>query len=186
MKSESTEIVDRFNKNLSHLFKLAKKIDPENGDLAFYKNKFVIAKQFQPATVLERNIDAFWDNKDLIIAKDMSYFFNLDNFVYVDEKEKEVYQRNMACGERIIERISDTDLFCIWNYLNNMLESVIEYKLINKEYNDIKVAKKEGKIKMKELKKEGKLKMKELKKEGKLKMKELKKEGKLKMDELKK
>ena len=134
MKQETIEVVDKFNKNLSQLFKLAKKIDPGNRDLAFYKNKFVLAKQFQPATVLERNIDSFWKNKELILSKNIDYFLKLENFDYEDEKEREIYRKNMECGKRILDRINDADMFCIWNYLNNMLECVIKYKLLNSEY----------------------------------------------------
>ena len=42
MKSELIEVIDLFNKNLSQLFKLAKKIDPGNLDLAFYKNNLYL------------------------------------------------------------------------------------------------------------------------------------------------
>lgn len=134
MKLEFIETIDKFNRNLSQLFKLAKKIEPGNKDLSFYKNKFVLAKQFQPAVVLENNIDSFWKNKELILTKNMDYFLNLDNFEYADEKEKEIYRRNMECGKSIIAKISEAELFCIWNYLNNMLEAVIKYKLIKGEY----------------------------------------------------
>lgn len=131
---DSAKIVERFNKNLSQLFKLAKKIEPSNLDLLFYRNKFILAKQFQPEAVLERNIDSFWKNKDLILAKNIDYFLNLDNFEYEDDKEREIYRKNMACGRQILSKISKADMFCIWNYLNNMLEEVIKYKLLNKEY----------------------------------------------------
>ena len=100
--------------------------------MSFYKNKFVLAKQFQPATVLERNIDSFWKNKELILNKDIDYFLKLENFEYEDDKEREIYRKNMECGKQILDKINEADMFCIWNYLNNMLECVIEYKLLNK------------------------------------------------------
>lgn len=171
MESELNKIIDAFNKNLSQLFKLAKKIDPGNKDLHFYNNKFILAKQFQPAAVLERNIDAFWNNKDLILDKNVDYFLKLENFVYEDENEREIYRKNMECGQQILDRITESELLCIWNYLNNMLESVIQYKLLKNEYKATKIAKKEEKIKKKELKKEEKI----AKNEEKKKAKELKK-----------
>ncbi len=121
-----SETVEKFNHELSGMFKLLKKKMPALDDLRSFHNKFKLSRWVRPTAAIEANKINFWNNKDLILTKDPDFFLDGSNLEF-GEGEEEAHDRNSDLGEELMDTATPEELEAFWGYLQNMLRHVIVY-----------------------------------------------------------
>ena len=134
-KIDIDDLINRYNRHVAKLLNICDRVMPGNVDVERVRNLVSLAKQTDPLYLLEKSKDKFWDVRDKIKAKDLSYFRNKDDpilqkHIANEDKEQEEYiYLLMDLIDENLEKISEKEMDYIWSIFHRMLECNIEYMI---------------------------------------------------------
>jgi hypothetical protein len=128
-----SNILQRFNRQTSQILKIIKIIEKNNIDVEWIQRILRILRNENPPLVLEKCIDKFWYNKEKIISRDTDFFIN-ENKAYrnyiKDDDRKEWIEGIIDMIKKKQALLTEEQRTYIWDRLNNMLQCIIEYRII--------------------------------------------------------
>jgi hypothetical protein len=128
-----SNILQRFNRQTSQILKIIKIIEKNNIDIEWIQRILRILRNENPPLVLEKCIDKFWYNKEKIISRDTDFFIN-ENKAYKnyikDDDRKEWIEGIIDMIKKKQALLTEEQRTYIWDRLNNMLQCIIEYRII--------------------------------------------------------
>jgi hypothetical protein len=128
-----SNILQRFNRQTSQILKIIKIIEKNNIDIEWIQRILRILRNENPPLVLEKCIDKFWYNKEKIISRDTDFFIN-ENKAYKnyikDDDRKEWIEGIIDMIKKKQALLTEEQRTYIWDRLNNMLQCIIEYRIV--------------------------------------------------------
>jgi hypothetical protein len=128
-----SNILQQFNRQTSQILKIIKIIEKNNIDVEWVQRILRILRNENPPLVLEKCIDKFWYNKEKIISRDTDFFIN-ENKAYrnyiKDDDRKEWIEGIIDMIKKKQSLLTEEQRTYIWDRLNNMLQCIIEYRII--------------------------------------------------------
>jgi hypothetical protein len=128
-----SDILQKFNRQTSQILKIIKSIEKDNVDIEWIQRILRILRNENPPLVLEKCIDKFWSNRKKIIERDTDFFTDGNNayktFIKEDER-KEWIQGIIDMIKKKQKSLTEEQRTYIWDRLNNMLECIIEYRIV--------------------------------------------------------
>jgi hypothetical protein len=125
---EIGNVITFFNRQVTQIFKFIDSCDEYQGNVMLDKVRILIkvVKAVNPSEMLERC------NKDAIIDRDAAFFQSSDvmNSYVKDDENKEWLTELIEFVKDQYDNFDDDEMGKIWDYINNMLEAVIKYRML--------------------------------------------------------
>jgi hypothetical protein len=132
-----SDSVQSFNTQCGKILKIACKIaGSDHKHLSWCVRMFKIAKDIDPLCIINRGVDKLWDSKEHIINKDKLFFmekYDTNKFIKNDGN-KQWLDGIVETVKLGMDELSKMEEEYVWNCLNIMLSSVIEYKLLTNDF----------------------------------------------------
>ncbi len=135
LSEDENKILDEFHRAVFSILKICQKIEPNNVDVEFLRNKLTLAREIDPLLIMHRSMDKIWIYRNEILSRDTQFFVNnkFDKFVKDDENKTFMYTLINLIKKRFLER-TEEEKKVIWDLINQLLISVIKYKKVTKDY----------------------------------------------------
>lgn len=138
-EKEISDIIQYFNRQISNIFKVIDNADDSvqyNPDVDWVRRITKIVRNENPPYMLEKSIDKLWENKDKIIAKDSDFLLKKEiTGKYIkDDSRKEWMEGMVDFVRNRYKDLDKQDLEYLWKCINNMLQSVIKYRIIKNDF----------------------------------------------------
>jgi hypothetical protein len=131
------DAVQKFNTQCGKLLKIASKIAvSDDRHLEWLIRMFKIAKDIDPLSIITRGVDKLWDSKNYIISKNKLFFMEeLDTTKYIKNDGNKQWLDGIVETVKLgLDKLSKKEEEYVWICLNEMLSSVIEYKLLTDDF----------------------------------------------------
>lgn len=133
--TEKNVLLKKFYRVLSHIFKIAEKIDGKNIHLIWIKNQVSLARRFDEEEIIFRMKDKFWEYREPICNREDDFFKNnqFSKFIKEDENKKMMYSMiNMFKSK--YNTLTEDERNHIWDLTQIILACCIKYKELIGDY----------------------------------------------------
>lgn len=133
--TEKEILLKKFFRVLSHMFKIAEKIDGKNIHLLWIKNQVALARRIDGEEIIKRMKDKFWEYRDPICNREDDFFRNnqFSKFIKEDNNKKMMYSMiNMFKNK--YEGLTSVEKNQIWDLIQILLACCIKYKELIGDY----------------------------------------------------
>jgi hypothetical protein len=128
-------IVQNYNRQVKKLLSMIDYLIPDNPKVYLIIRIFNMIKRENPSMIIERGVDKLWDNKDHILNKDVEFFKKSTGSQYIkDDNNKEWLTELISMLKEEYENLNEKEINVIWSGMKNLLECVIQFKLLKQDY----------------------------------------------------
>lgn len=130
-------LLKKFYRVVSHIFKIAEKIDGKNEHLIWVKSQVSIARVIDKEEVIFRIKDKLWEYRDAITKRDDDFFRNnqFSKFIKEDNNKKMMYSMiNMFKNK--FDSLNSSEKEQIWDQIQILLACCIKYKQLTNDYDE--------------------------------------------------
>lgn len=130
-----TPIIDAFNKSIFALVKQVKRLSPANEDVECLSKSLYLAREIDPLSIIATAEGKIWEYREQIMARNESFFLENEFTELSGEEVKGVRMQTLlgVLKERFIG-LSNAEKSMLWDLINDLLKSVIKYKLTSGSY----------------------------------------------------
>ncbi len=128
-------ILNRFHTAIFKIINIAMEIDPKNTYIAWVRDKIILVSKVDKEAIIKRVHEKFWFYKEEIINRNTDFFHKAEfsKFIKDDENKSFMYSFVNMIRKKINE-LNDEQKDVIWDYLQTILGTVIEYKKLILDY----------------------------------------------------
>jgi hypothetical protein len=128
-------VVQNYNREVKKLLNIVDYLIPDNPKVYIIIRVFNMVKRENPSMIIERGVDKLWDNKDHILNKDVEFFKKSTGAQYIkDDSNKEWLTELISMLKDEYENLNEKEIDMMWTGMKNLLEYVIQFKLLKQDY----------------------------------------------------
>lgn len=132
---ELNRILKDFHGALFNLINIAEQIDSKNYHLAWVKRQMDLVRKIDKENIIKRMQDKMWDYRTEIVQRDINFFKNNQFSKYIKDDDNRPFMYSfLNMIKKKIDTLSEDEMSAIWDIINQLLLSCIEYKRLIHDY----------------------------------------------------
>lgn len=133
---ELNGILKVFHTSVFDLIHIAESVDPRNYYVTWVKQQIDIFRKIDKENIIKRMKDKLWENHKQIMNRDLDFFKqdkHITKYIKNDENREFMFSViNML--KKKVDILSPEELEAIWDVLERILSSCIDYKRLVRDY----------------------------------------------------